>query len=108
MPVAVAVIAAVALVIHRCIAWAITTVSTARFRPVVTAMMPVMATRALIVNRLRLNVNRLRPHEHRARLVINRCWLHIHRLRLNVNRLGLIDRTHVTHIHHRTGCAHTH
>ena len=105
MPVAVAV---VALVIHRCIAWAITTVSAARFRPVVTAMTPVMATRALIVDRLRLNVNRLWPHEHRARLVIDRCRLHIHRLRLNVNRLGLIDRTHVTHIHHRTGCTHTH
>ena len=118
MPVAVAAITAIALVIHRRIAGAIAPVFTARFRPVITAvtfMTPVVAMRPLVINRLRLHINRLRPNEHRTRLVIDRRrlhidrgWLHINRPLLNVNRPRLINRPRVTHIHHRTGCAHAH
>ena len=110
------VVTAIALVIHRRIAGAIAPVFTARLRPVITAvtfMTPVVAMWTLVINRLRCYINRLWPHKYRTRLVIDRrrlhidrLWLDINRLRLNIDRARLIDRPRVTHIHHRTGCAH--
>ena len=70
------------LVIHRCIALAIT-------RTIVAAMMLVPAMRATVIHRLRRSIDHLRLYIHGGRLVIDRCWLHVNRLGLNINGLRL-------------------